>query len=121
MTAQMSATQSNGYNWLLAGVVFLVWGFISGLIPRFFQLLVLIITPKIIYRHKANAYKVLWLEEKRKAGYFEEKYKAALVNAMDVEIELEETKEVLERFGFRPTTPEAESAEAEWLNRKFEN
>ena len=100
--------------------MFLVWGLISGLLPRFFQLLVLVITPKIIYRHKANTYKGRWLEAERKAGYFEEKYKAALVNAMDAEIELEEAHEVIERFGFRNTPPETEGAEAEWLNRKFE-
>lgn len=86
-----TAPAAGGYNWILVGVVFLVWGLISGLLPRFFQLLVLWIKPKIIYRMQRDRYKVMWIGEVKEKNYWKERYMDAVANAEEPEYYDEET------------------------------
>lgn len=94
MTAHLTNEIPNGYNWLLVGIMFLVVGVISGLLPALLKWLWwYVLVPKAIYRYRALKYVALYRNEKKNVGYWKEKYLAALEEAEYLESEQSKQEE----------------------------
>lgn len=89
MTSHLTAS-SSGYGMPLFLIVAIIALTVSGVLPALFRVAVLLIKPKMIYRHKAEKYKVMWIEAVQDRDHWREKYIQAVLDADDVEIEEDE-------------------------------